>query len=61
MPNKVLGEINFPSSKLNGAGIEIWEEMSNFTPHFIMDVITYLCWDGLMLVMLVKGTHASMC
>ena len=35
--------ITFP--KLNGATIEVWEWISNFIPHFIMDVIIHPCWD----------------
>ena len=29
----------------NGWTVEVWEWISNFTPHFIMDVIGYPCWD----------------
>ena len=27
----------------HGAAIEVWEWISNFIPHFMMDVITYPC------------------
>ena len=33
------------SSGFNGCAVEVWEWLSNFTPHIIMDVITYSCWD----------------
>ena len=29
----------------NSATIEVWEWISNFTPHFIICVITYQCQD----------------
>ena len=35
----------------NGTTIEVWEWVSIFIPHLIMDVISYPCWD----LMLVKG------
>ena len=46
------------SQTSNGATatIEVWEWISNFIPYFIMDVITYLCWD---LTMLVKRAPSS--
>ena len=31
----------FPILKFNGETVEVWEWISNFIPHFIMDVITY--------------------
>ena len=33
-----------PFPHFKGASIEIWEWISNFTPHFIGYVITYPCW-----------------
>ena len=44
----------FPNS--NGCTVEVWEWISNFISHFIMDVITYRCWDD-SLSKLVKGTR----
>ena len=44
MPSKVLDEITYPFPNFNGATVEVWESISNFTPHFIMDVIIYP-WD----------------
>ena len=29
----------------NGATDEVYEWISNFTVHFVMDVIIYSCWD----------------
>ena len=26
--------------------VEVWEWINNFTAHFVMDVITYSCWDN---------------
>ena len=43
--NKVWDEITYPFSYFNGATVEVWEWISKFIPHFIMDVITYPCWD----------------
>ena len=30
---------------INGATVEIWESISNFNSHFILDVMSYLCLD----------------
>ena len=38
-------EIFYPFPNFNGAIVEICECLSNFIPLFIMDVITYSCWD----------------
>ena len=45
MPSKVWDEIINPFPNFNGCTVEVWEWISNFTPHFIMDLITYPCWD----------------
>ena len=45
MASKVWGEIIYPFPNFNGTTVEVWEWISNFIPHFIMDVITYPCWD----------------
>ena len=37
----------YPFPKINGSIAEVWELMSNFSPHFIMDVITYQSWKVL--------------
>ena len=29
----------------NGCTVEVYEWIINLTPHFIMDIITYPCWD----------------
>ena len=30
---------------VTGATVEVWEQRSNFIPHFTGHVITYSCWD----------------
>ena len=55
MPRNVWNEIIYPFQNFNGATVEVWESVYNFIRHFIMDVITYLCWD-LSWTMLVKET-----
>ena len=47
---KMWGEITYPLPNFNGATVEVWEWISNFTPHFTGHVITYPCrahilWD----------------
>ena len=38
-------KIIYPSPNFNGRTVDGWEWISNFTSNFIMDVITYPCWD----------------
>ena len=38
-------EITHPFPSLNGATVEVWKWISNFTPHFTGHVITYPCGD----------------
>ena len=45
MSIKVWDGITYPFLNFNGCTVEVSEWISNFIPHFIMDVITYLCWD----------------
>ena len=40
MLSKVWDQITHPFPNINGTTIEIWEWISNFIPHFIMDAIT---------------------
>ena len=47
-------EITYPFLNFNGCTVEVEEWIGYFTPHFIMDGITYPCWD-LSWTMLVKG------
>ena len=44
-PNRVWGEIMYPLSNFNVVTVEVWEWISNFIAHFMMDVITHPCWD----------------
>ena len=57
-PSKVWDEIIYPFPNFSGCIVEVWKWISNLTPHFIMDVITYPCWD-LRLSMLVKRGRSS--
>ena len=41
MPRKVWDEIIHPFPNFHGSIVEGWEWMSNFIPHFIVDVIIY--------------------
>ena len=41
MLSNVCEEIIYPLSNLNGTSVKIWEWISNFFAHFIMDVIIY--------------------
>ena len=41
MANKVWNKITFPFTIFNDCIIENWVWISNFIPHFIVDVITY--------------------
>ena len=45
MLSKVWDEITYLSPNFNGATIGVWEWISNFIAHFIMDVITFPCWN----------------
>ena len=40
-PGKVRDEITYQTQNLNSS----LESKSNFIAHFVMDVITYPCWD----------------
>ena len=39
MPSKVWDEITYPFPIFNSCTVEVWEWISNFIPHFIMDII----------------------
>ena len=45
MLSKVWDEITYPYPNFNGRTVEVWEWISNFITHYIMDVIAYPCWD----------------
>ena len=45
MSSKVWDEITYRRPIFKGATIEVWEWISNYILHFIMDVITHPCWD----------------
>ena len=44
-PSKLWDEIIYPLPNFNGCTVEVWKWISNFISHFIIDVITYPCWD----------------
>ena len=41
MTGKVCGEITYPFPNFSGCTLEVWECISKFTTHFIMDVTTW--------------------
>ena len=43
--NKVWDKITYPITNFNGFTVEIWEWVSNFISHLIMDVINWPCYD----------------
>ena len=45
MPSKLGDEIIYSFPNFNGAAVEVWEWIRNISPHFIMDVIAYPCWN----------------
>ena len=47
-------EITYPLPNFSGGAVEAWDWLSNFTPHIIMDVITFPFWDESQ-AMVVKG------
>ena len=53
MPSKMWDGVIYPFLNFNGCTVEVYEWISNFIPHFIMDVITY-AWCDLSYSMLVK-------
>ena len=47
MPTKMWDTVIYPFPNFNGATVEVWDSISNFIPHFIMDIITYSCWESI--------------
>ena len=45
LPSNVWDGIIHQFPNFNGCAVEVWEWVSNFILHFIMDVTTHLCWD----------------
>ena len=43
---KVWDEIIYPFPNFNGCTVEVWELISKFNKRFLMDVITYPCWNS---------------
>ena len=52
MSSRVWVEVIYPFPNINGCTISVWKWISNFIPHFIMDVIIYPCWDYVSLLTL---------
>ena len=44
MPREVWDEVTYLFPNFKVCRFEVWERISNFFAHFIMDVITYPCW-----------------
>ena len=44
MPSKVWDEITYPFPNFNGATVEVWEWLSIFIPHFVMDELLIHAW-----------------
>ena len=42
---KLWDGITYPFPNFNGATVEVWEWISDFTQHFTGHVITYARWD----------------
>ena len=43
MAREVWDEITYVFPNFNDYTVEVWEWISNFIPHFMMDAITYPC------------------
>ena len=41
---KVWDEIDYPFPNFNGATVEVWERINNFTPHLTGCMVTNPCW-----------------
>ena len=55
LTSKAWNEITCRFPSFNGCTVEVWKWIRNFIPHFIMDVITYPCYNSSH-CMLVKAT-----
>ena len=40
---EISDQIIYPFPNFNGAAVEVWEWMSNFVSHFMLDVLNTLC------------------
>ena len=54
-------EITSPFPNFNCATIEVCEWISNFIPHFIMDVITNPCWDQSSSMLVKRSLGVPLC
>ena len=39
-------ETTYRFIKFNGTTVEVYEWISNFIPHFMMDLVTYMLFNG---------------
>ena len=44
VPLKMWDETTYLFPNFSGTTVEVWQAISNFISHFIMDVIIYPCW-----------------
>ena len=58
MPSKVWDEITYPFPNFNGCAVDFWKLISDFMPYFIMDAITYPCWDWSLSLFVKEGPGA---
>ena len=56
MFSKVWDENTYTYTNFNSLIVEVLEWISNFIPHFMMDVITYPCWEWRQ-PLLIKGSR----
>ena len=54
IPSKVWDAITYPFPNFKGWIVKIYEWISTFIPHFVIDPITYLCTLGLQLIHISK-------
>ena len=50
MLSKICDEVTYSFPNFNSCIVDVWECISNFTPHFMMDVITYPCCQWILLI-----------
>ena len=58
IPSKVWDGITYPFPNFNGCTVQVWEWIDNLSQRFMMDLITYPCWDG-NYSLLVKGAPSQ--
>ena len=65
MPSNVWDEIAYSSPNFVDCTVELWEWISNFIQHIILDAITYLCFGAPVVCYMAQETvvllHNPMC